>query len=564
LKIGRQDEANPQVNHTIMTEPVDSPPTLTLKCNPADKQLVAIIPEGTNVLSISLPDIHTMISDQGCAEWRMLNDALAQVCKLMGTLTAEREVIVAEYLDGEFSLSVSDDFLIAYLSITSPSGGNAVEESQVSTAMANRGFTQGITHDAIRAAIVSCNADKILVARGISPKQGTDTTFESLVPEAKDIRPKVNDDGSVDYHEIGAFITVNVGDKLMRRLPSTAGTNGIDVYGKVISATAGKDLSYANGLCGVETDPDDANVLIASIGGQPEIIEAGAKVHPVINVKNVDMGTGNIDFNGTVKITGDVSEGMKIYATGDILINGMVEGAELSADGDIIINKGVIGRGEARSADGEPGVGAAQLTSGGSIEARFIENALVEAAENVTVGELVSHSEIIAHNQVVIGKKGAKKGHILGGKVQARMRVTAQVIGSQANIQTLVQVGSNPELREKRVQLKAGLQEKMQEYEKLTTLISRLRNQKDEKSKAILVRALSTLKKLNTNIKEITEQQEILTAQDELISESKVTVGKHAFPGVVITVCDSTHSVRDRTEAGEFLLDEDYVQFRIT
>jgi hypothetical protein len=43
-----------------------------------------------------------------------------------------------------------------------------------------------------------------------------------------------------------------------------------------------------------------------------------------------------------------------------------------------------------------------------------------------------------------------------------------------------------------------------------------------------------------------------------------VKVGKHAFPGVTIEICDNTKTVQDRTEAGEFFLDGDSVQFKLT
>jgi uncharacterized protein (DUF342 family) len=552
------EQAKPQP-----TPAAEPPPTLTLKCIPDENKLVAVVPKGKDVLSISPVDLNNLIEAEGYAEWRINPSALTEACKLMGTLEEEREVLIAECLDGEFSLTVSDDALKAFLSITPPAGGAAVSESQIAAALKENEISQDIRKKAVRAAVASRSADKTLIASGTPPEHGVDSVFESLIPEAKDSRPKINEDGSVDYHEIGAFITVNAGDKLMRKLPPTSGTNGVDVHGKVLPATPGNDLKFAAGVSGVEVDPENDNVLIAAIGGQPEMVEHGAIVHPVINVKDAGIETGNIDFDGTVNIAGDVSEGIKIRATGDILIAGMTEGAVLHADGNITIQKGVIGRGEVRNEKGEPGAGTAQLTSGGSIEARFIENALVQAAENVTVGELVSHSEIVANQHVLVGKKGAKKGHILGGKVQAAMDVSAQVIGSQANVHTHIQVGANPELHKKLTRLKTEHEEMSEEMVKLSTLITRIRKQTDDKSKEILLRAVSTLQELKSNLKKNSEQQELLAAQDELSSEAKVKVGKHAFPGVTIEICDNTKTVQDRTEAGEFFLDGDSVQFKL-
>ena len=540
----------------------DNPPAdIILKVCNDDKQLAAIVPGGGNVIALTAQGLNDRLTEQGYGDWQILESALAEAAASIGKLSQEREFIVANRTDGELSLEVSADATEAVLSITPHRGGKPVTKSQVMEALAAENITHGIQNSVIETAISSASADPYIIAKATLPTNGDDAIFESLIPEAKDSRPKINQDGSADYHEIGSFIVVNAGDRLMRKLPPTSGKNGVDVYGKELTAQAGKNLDFAPNLAGVQIDPDDKDILIAATGGQPTIVERGATVSPVITVKNVDLTTGNIDFDGAVNIQGDVVEGMKIFATGDIAISGMVEGAELNAGGNIVINKGVIGRGDLRTAKGEPGPSVAQLKSGESIEARFIENAIVEAAENVTVGELVSHSEISALNHVVVGKKGAKKGHILGGKTQATMCVQAQIIGSQANVKTVIEVGSNPELHKRVKQIQTDLQSKEDEKLKLMTLVSRLSLQKDPKSKALLERVIATQDQLKTDIQTLQDESNNLGAQDELSNSAKVKVGKHAFSGSLITVCDKQYNVQDRTEAGEFLLVDGDVKF---
>jgi uncharacterized protein (DUF342 family) len=180
----------------------------------------------------------------------------------------------------------------------------------------------------------------------------------------------------------------------------------------------------------------------------------------------------------------------------------------------------------------------------------------VHADENVTVGELVSHSEISALNQVVVGKKGAKKGHILGGKTRAVMAIEAQILGSQSNVKTLIEVGNNPELHQQTLRAEESYAEKVEEQQKLTTLINRLKGQTDTKNQAIMTRALTTLKKLNNDLAAITEKKSHLEKQDNLTDSARVTVRKHAFPGVTITIGKNTYTVNDRTEAGSFELED--------
>jgi uncharacterized protein (DUF342 family) len=536
-------------------------PAIALKVSDDDQQLIAVVPAGDNIASLTAQGLVNMIKGQGFADWQSRDAAMADAVASLGTLTEQTEFIVAERVDGTLQLQVTDDAHKALLSIKPPHGGAPVTEAQVMAALQAEGVSHGIKTEAIKAALQSGATENAVIAEATLPTAGTDTVFESLIPAVKHAHPKINEDGRADYHEIGALITVAAGDKVMRKHPPTSGTHGVDVRGQVITATAGKDLNFKSGLSGVAPDPADKNILLASIGGRPVLVENGVEVSHVITVKNVDIASGNIHFVGTVNIQGDVMEGMQVQATDDIIISGMVEGAELEAGGDITINKGVIGRGEVRTESGEPGHGVAKLNSGGSITARFIENALVEAAGNVTVGELVSHCEISSLQQVIVGKKGAKKGHILGGKTRATLGIEAQVIGSQSDVKTIIAVGNNPNLHKQVRQLRAQLEENEEEKLKLLTLISRLRLQADTKSKLLLARVLATQDKLLADSQALEDEIKTLEKQDELNNSAKVKIGKHAFSGVTITICDKEYIVQDRTVAGEFSLVNGKVEF---
>lgn len=544
-----------------MTDENNLPADIVFKFSDDEQQLIAVVPAGDNVLPTSTMMLNSRCEVQGCGDWQIEEAALAEVVSLNGTLEQEREFVVALRKDGEVAIEVLDHAMRAVLSITPPRGGKPISEAQVMEALASAGVTHGINNAAIKSAVGTASVKQAVIAEATLPVKGEDAVFENLIPVAKDHHPKINDDGRVDYHETSHFVVVDAGDHLMRRHPPTKGTDGIDVYGEPIPAKPGKNLEFASGLSGVEIDSAENNLLKATSGGQPKVVQRGVSVSSVLTVKNVDISTGNIDFVGTTNIMGDVVEGMKVSSTGDIMVSGVVEGAVLNAGGNIVIKKGVIGRGELHTEKGESGHGVAHLKSGGSIEARFIENAIVEAAENVTVGELVSHSEVSAHNYVLVGKKGARKGHILGGKTTATTSVQAQVIGSQSDVKTIIEVGNAPEFHERIRKLQSELQSKEEEKEKLLTLISRLKLKVDKESKILLKRVIATYEELNVSAQDLTDEIEPLRTQDELTATATVKVGKHAFSGVEIIICDKELKVMDRTEAGEFLLAGDKVKF---
>ena len=67
-------------------------------------------------------------------------------------------------------------------------------------------------------------------------------------------------------------------------------------------------------------------------------------VDDTFQTKGVNVGTGNINYEGAVLVNGDVTESMQVIAKGDVTINGFVESAVIRAGGDIIITEGAMGK----------------------------------------------------------------------------------------------------------------------------------------------------------------------------------------------------------------------------
>ena len=83
--------------------------------------------------------------------------------------------------------------------------------------------------------------------------------------------------------------------------------------------------------------------MLSTIDGEVKLEKKMIQVSPVFRIDgDVCLDTGNITFNGTVQVYGDVRSGFSIKAKRDILIYGMVESAELTAGGDIVIQNGFV------------------------------------------------------------------------------------------------------------------------------------------------------------------------------------------------------------------------------
>ena len=100
------------------------------------------------------------------------------------------------------------------------------------------------------------------------------------------------------------------------------------------------------------------------------------KITQHLLLEEVNLATGDIQFNGSLEIKGDVGVGAVIRATGDIVIDGTVEGATIECGGSIVLKKGM------------NAAGHGQITAGKDVVSRFFENVKVVAKGNIEVDKL--------------------------------------------------------------------------------------------------------------------------------------------------------------------------------
>lgn len=179
-------------------------------------------------------------------------------------------------------------------------------------------------------------------------------------------------------------MNVSKGQLLAKKIPSTEGIPGKTVSNKEIPAKNGKDIQFKIGKNVVLNEAKDK--VYAAIDGQFVVTEQGKlNVFPIYEVNgDVDFGVGNIDFVGTVVIRGNVPDGFKIHAAGDIKVYGNVEGAELIAGGDIFIQQGVVGHNKS------------YVKANRNFQAAYILDGDVYASENIIVSQSIMHSNVNA------------------------------------------------------------------------------------------------------------------------------------------------------------------------
>lgn len=525
------------------------------------RQVVAVYTPIPDTLPPNAKDVKHMVVTGGYAAWFIDEEAIRTLERMMPTATGTVRVVVAEKRDGEVKIDVSRNVMQATMTMTRPMGGQAVTVDEVHRKLAAAGVVFGIKEDAINTAVTSGRAEGLVVAEGAQPKNGADCRFEILYSQDNADHPRLYSNGRADMHELEHFVVVKNGDPLMKRIPATKGTPGSDVLGKPIQCKPGRDQTFAAKLPGAEIASYNANLLIAAIGGQPQKVDRGVTVKPLLQVPTVDITTGNIHFEGSVKVTGHVVAGTTVSATEDIIVSGTVEGASLIAGKDIQVGQGIIGRREIREDNGALSPHASRIMCGGSLSARFIEKAFVEAGRDVNVATLIMHAEVRAGDNLTVGDKHSAKGHIVNGVFKAGKLIEAKVLGSLGEVPTVLEVGIGTVSREVSDNILGKVAALKGDKKKLFNLIRHLKAASKPENAATLAQARQRLRQVHAEIKTQTRLYREAINSEQCVVEARVVCHSKAYKGVQVHLCGVSRSVDEEINGGVFALHENKIGF---
>ncbi|MDR1349271.1 MAG: FapA family protein [Zoogloeaceae bacterium] len=524
---------------------------LSLRLDVEKKALLAAVTVVAEAAPIDEAWLIGWIQAQGFGRLRYLPQAATALLGRYNAGEAVADFVIAQMVDAQFKLRMSGDAMEVTLDIMPAQGGAALTRQQALQALAEKGVKKGFLPESLRQALewagtaTETTLQSFVIARGQPPEMGKDSVFERLIPEIRDRRPKISAQGLADYREMGEIPAVSPGDALVLRHPPTAGVPGYTTLGADIAAKPGQALAFADKLAGVEKSPDNPDLLIASITGQPVMVERGAQVEPVIILPAVDMASGNVEFAGSVRVKGDVAAGMTIKAGGDIEIGGMVENATLEAGGSILVKGGILG------ADQESGA-AHVIRAAQDVQAAYAQKARIEAGENILIADMAMQCELIAGQHIKLGH--GKKGCLIGGRAQAMLSVTAKVLGSPNRIRTLCQIGVDPGLAKQAKELAAersGYENQLLEYSKLLAFAAknpaRLRPEQVEK-----VRAMNA--NLSADIARLREDEDALAAQIALAQDARVVAEESLYEGVEVRCGHLCYPVARDSGAAQVIL----------
>ncbi len=466
------------------------------------------------------------------------------------------EVEIGERHDARCDIKIADNKMKVHFMLTPSFGGKVIVLADVQQLLQDKGIVWGIAPtETIEAVLEKGSATDFIIAEGLEPVTGIDAKFLSSMPEAHERKPMIDEDGSVDYRELGDIVIVHKDDVLMQRIPPIEGKKGRNVLGEIINPSGGVDIPFSSDKKGVYLNPEDNNQLLSAITGQPVAIPNGMIVSPVLTVKNVDFASGNVRFDGSVIVLGDVEEGMKVYALEDITIDGNVTDAqiecmgnlvvkggvtgnsELIANGDISVKGGVQGQQDADESETEAKEHEAKVIAHGSVIVGFVENFRIEAGVDIVVDKYALNSHLMAENKIVTGAKNSgKKSSIMGGITWAMMLVKGTIFGSSVGIKTHIQVGSNPYLHQRLAAIKQKLIPNEKEQKDIHTILDFIGIHPEKGNPEMLEKLHHTLSKLIIEADLCHAEQKDLAANMSIIDDAKVIADRGVYTGTEIQI----------------------------
>ncbi|MGI2171347.1 DUF342 domain-containing protein [Shewanella sp. MF05960] len=399
---------------------------------------------------LSAEDIHTLLTQPSFAMLFPIEPAIikaiTEVNALCGQKPGDHELFfaIAERKDGSVNITVSDDKMHASMKITSAWGGKDMTLPDILNMLKSQKIKMGLSKPKIMALMQrlsilppgeSCEG---VIACGKAAINGENAVITRKVALARErlLQPQEREDGSVDMRNLGALITVKPNDLLMVKVPATIGTPGFNVHGDILQQIPGKDKPMEPGT-GTSLHPKDPNKLIATLSGQPVENRKGMQVDDMLQIKDVDVRYGHVNFKGSILITGDVHEGMEVKASGDVTVMGFVDSASIEAHGDVIISKGVIGR---LIKDQEL---STSIKASGQICAQFVQYSRLEAQGNILITKQLLHSNTTSGDSITVSDAQSRRGDLIGGIATAAKGIRAIAFGATAGTKTEIYCAMN-------------------------------------------------------------------------------------------------------------------------
>jgi len=191
------------------------------------------------------------------------------------------------------------------------------------------GIQKGLLFPAIKKVTDVIKPFETIVAKGIPSIEGLDADLEMHIDYQEKTPGELE---KIDFHEVNLIVSVEAGQVIATYIPPFQGTPGSSLLGKVIPVKKANDIVLRLGKNVTQVGND----IVATTSGKPSVDWRNKLVKIDVNHEfhhhgEVNMGSGNIRFEGNVSVQGNIQPSMFVGATGSVSIEGSVTKATIHA-----------------------------------------------------------------------------------------------------------------------------------------------------------------------------------------------------------------------------------------
>lgn len=388
------------------------------------------------------------------------------------------------------------------------------------------GVTYGIKNNVILTKMV--NNTPIVVAEGNMPVNGEDSCIRMY--ELKETKPEAKEDGNVDHYELNLINRVAVGDWLGEKTDPTEGFPGKTVKGSILLPVPGKDLPLFYDKNTVrEVYRDGVTTLFSMTNGAVHYDgeKIGVSNHLEIS-GNIDFKTGNIDFDGFLTVKGTIEDSFSVAASKDIEILGDygIGGVkDINSNGGSIFIKG-----------GIAGNNKAVIRSKKNIYTKFVADATIICDGSLHIGFYCLNSNIKAKEVIL----DSPKGQIIGGNIDAEIRVVASTIGSTSEKRTVITVSGFD-----RRLLKLSLDNAVTAIETLKAKLAKAKMEVSvysnasglsKEQKVVYEKIRDEYFEIKDKVKQLEEERKALSGYLRAHGEGEISILKKVYPNTSLEI----------------------------
>lgn len=440
------------------------------------------------------------------------------------------------------------------------------------------GYRESVWFDAMRALEAGREMPLLIaVAKAMPAGESRDASFEWDIDIEGNRVGKILEDGSIDFRARSRAPVVREADQIGSLVQPRRGEPGRDVLGRELPAAQPLSIEVVTDAHINSQTRGERVLFFAGRGGEVisenEIIRTRHRTRRRVRmgislVSNIDgdvgYATGNIDFSGDVIISGSVQSLFSVRAEGSVHIGGYIEdGAIVSAGKDIMVRGGIIGS-------------ATQVDAGGTLWAKFAQEASVRAGGDVRVGAYLFNASVRACGRVIVLGRGEGKARALvGGLVWGGLGIETLSVGSAYNSATRLVAGVDPLQVERLETLRGDLhrcEERMQAFMEALGLSSidveeiraRLRRPTTRERRRDALLAVKRLARLSERRQQLRgEMNEIINAQRLLARKARIVVRGMLYPGVDVRLGEESLSYNEEKRHLQLRLGEKDGRLRV-